>query len=200
MRFAAELEPRGGTHLMPKFPRTRWRSAGFTDFHFHTAVFTNLTRDHLDFHGTMEEYAAAKRLLFAGQGPAPQWAMLNADDPGVENHGAAMMRFRTIWYGVAEDAGLRAENIRSGFDRFAFRCDLERPRPAVESPLVGRINVSNILAAIGRRSELRPGSGNDRRGDSGLPRRSGTLRAGRSADSLFWWSWITRTPTTRCAM
>ena len=49
--------------------------------HFHTAVFTNLTRDHLDFHGTMEEYFAAKRLLFAPEDtPAPLWAVQNADD------------------------------------------------------------------------------------------------------------------------
>jgi UDP-N-acetylmuramoyl-L-alanyl-D-glutamate--2,6-diaminopimelate ligase len=49
---------------------------------FHTAVFTNLTRDHLDFHGTMENYFAAKRLLFAPEGaPAPRWAMINFDDP-----------------------------------------------------------------------------------------------------------------------
>ncbi len=49
---------------------------------FHTAVFTNLTRDHLDFHRTMDEYAAAKRLLFAPEGsPAPEWSVLNADDP-----------------------------------------------------------------------------------------------------------------------
>ena len=65
MRFAAELEQRGGTHLtIGSFLARRWRWRGFTAFEFHTAVFTNLTRDHLDFHRTMEEYAAAKRLLF----------------------------------------------------------------------------------------------------------------------------------------
>ena len=50
---------------------------------FHTAVFTNLTRDHLDFHHTMEEYAAAKRLLFAPpDAPAPEWAVLNRGRSG----------------------------------------------------------------------------------------------------------------------
>src|SRR5260370_26644925 len=48
---------------------------------FHTAVFTNLTRDHLDFHGTMEDYFAAKQLLFEGAGgPPPPFAVLNRDD------------------------------------------------------------------------------------------------------------------------
>ena len=45
----------------------RWRWAGCTGFNFHTAVFTNLTRDHLDFHGTMENYFAAKQALLEGR-------------------------------------------------------------------------------------------------------------------------------------
>ena len=54
-----------------KFRPMRWRWAGFTGLHFHTAVFTNLTRDHLDFHGTMEAYFAAKQALFEGAGGPP---------------------------------------------------------------------------------------------------------------------------------
>ena len=49
--------------------------------HFHTAVFTNFTRDHLDYHGTMENYFAAKKLLFDGSGgPPPRYAVINRDD------------------------------------------------------------------------------------------------------------------------
>ena len=48
---------------------------------FHTAVFTNLTRDHLDFHHTMEDYFAAKHMLFSPEGaPPPEWAVINPDD------------------------------------------------------------------------------------------------------------------------
>jgi UDP-N-acetylmuramoyl-L-alanyl-D-glutamate--2,6-diaminopimelate ligase len=111
-------------------------------------VFTNLTRDHLDFHGTMEEYAAAKRRLFTGK-PGPQWAVLNADDPGSKTMAPDDADLRTIWYGVAEDAGLRAENIVSGFSGLRFEVTWNGRRASVESPLLGRVNVSNILAAIG---------------------------------------------------
>lgn len=68
MRFAAELEQRGGSHLISEVSSHALALGRVYGFHFHTAVFTNLTRDHLDFHGTMEEYAAAKRLLFCPEG------------------------------------------------------------------------------------------------------------------------------------
>ncbi len=56
---------------------------------------------------------------------------------------------RVIWYGMAEGADLRAENIRSGFDGLHFDAVYQGQRQAIESSLVGRINVSNILAAVG---------------------------------------------------
>src|SRR5215471_8751235 len=64
MRFAAELERIGGTHLVSEVSSHALALGRVWGFRFHTAVFTNLTQDHLDFHGTMEEYAAAKRFLF----------------------------------------------------------------------------------------------------------------------------------------
>jgi UDP-N-acetylmuramoyl-L-alanyl-D-glutamate--2,6-diaminopimelate ligase len=116
MRFAAELESRGGTHLITEVSSHALALGRVHGFGFHTAIFTNLTRDHLDFHQTMEEYGASKRLLFAPtDGPGPEWAVLNADDPAshlmVPPSGA-----RVIWYGTSAEAELRAENIHSGFD------------------------------------------------------------------------------------
>jgi UDP-N-acetylmuramoyl-L-alanyl-D-glutamate--2,6-diaminopimelate ligase len=115
---------------------------------FHTAVFTNLTRDHLDFHHTMEEYAAAKRMLFIPpDSPAPAWSVLNFDDPAAK--GFANPASCAIWYGLAAGAGLTAENITSGFDGLRFELRYEGARQPVESALAGRINVLNILAAAG---------------------------------------------------
>jgi UDP-N-acetylmuramoyl-L-alanyl-D-glutamate--2,6-diaminopimelate ligase len=118
-------------------------------FHFHTAVFTNLTRDHLDFHGSMGQYCAAKRLLFAPlEGPAPKWAVLNGDDP----YAARMTPGKdtqTIWYGVSTDANLRAENVRQGYDGTHFDLEWQGRRIAVASPLMGMFNISNMLAAAG---------------------------------------------------
>ena len=149
IRLAVELEQRGGRYLTMEVSSHGLALARVYGMQFHTAVFTNLTRDHLDFHRTMEEYAAAKRLLFApDDGPAPQWVILNADDPASEGM-APLGEARLIWYGIAENADLRAENIRSGFDGLRFDAVYQGKRQAIESSLVGRINVSNILAAAG---------------------------------------------------
>ena len=88
---------------------------------FHTAVFTNLTRDHLDFHRTMEEYAAAKRMLFAPAGRA------RAGVGGAElrtirrAQGIANPASRTIWYGLSDGrCSCTAENIADEFDGLRF--------------------------------------------------------------------------------
>jgi UDP-N-acetylmuramoyl-L-alanyl-D-glutamate--2,6-diaminopimelate ligase len=148
MQFAAELETRGGSHLVSEISSHALALGRVYGFHFHTAVFTNLTRDHLDFHHTMEEYQAAKQLLFAPEDvPAPAWAILNRGDAA----SAAMVNEQShvLWYGISDDAQLRAENIRTSFDGLRFDLCYEGARQPVESPLAGRINVLNILAAIG---------------------------------------------------
>ncbi len=149
IRLAAELEERGGRYLTMEVSSHGLALARVYGMHFHTAVFTNLTRDHLDFHHTMEEYAAAKRLLFSpDEGPAPRWAILNADDPASESM-LPPDGSRVIRYGMAEMADLRAENIRTSFDGLHFNAVYKGQRRAIQSSLVGRINVSNILAAMG---------------------------------------------------
>jgi len=115
--------------------------------HFHTAVFTNLTRDHLDFHQTMDDYFAAKQLLFTGAGaPPPRFAAINRDD----EYGARMRtnhETHVYWYGLGKDANVRARRISSGLGGLRFEIHAEKERFTVESPLIGRINVYNILAA-----------------------------------------------------
>ncbi len=148
IRLAAELEQRGGRYLTMEVSSHGLALARVYGIEFHTAVFTNLTRDHLDFHHTMEEYAAAKRLLFIPEdGAGPRWAILNADDRASVDMRPASAQI--ITYGISAGADLRAENIRSGFDGLHFDVLYQGQRQAFESPLVGRINVSNILAAVG---------------------------------------------------
>ncbi len=114
---------------------------------FHTAVFTNLTRDHLDFHHTMEEYFAAKQMLFEGTGsPAPAFAVVNKDD----DYGARLKTgsgSQVLWYGLESDAAVRARGVNSTFNGLHFEVQFGKLRFPVESPLIGRINVYNILAA-----------------------------------------------------
>ena len=116
--------------------------------HFHTAVFSNLTRDHLDFHDTMEAYFAAKALLFEGSGgPAPKYAVVNRDDEWGVRLGEKRRDSEVLWYGLGPDAMVRARNVHSGFDGLRFEVAFDKVRFEVQSPLMGRINVYNILAA-----------------------------------------------------
>ena len=117
---------------------------------FDVAVFTNLTRDHLEYHGTMEEYAAAKELLFLVPGLAA--AVLNLDDPvGVGLAARLKGHVRTIGYTLidagdsAADEILHAENLGMGAAGIEFDlCGVH-----FTAPVVGRFNVSNLLAVIG---------------------------------------------------
>jgi UDP-N-acetylmuramoyl-L-alanyl-D-glutamate--2,6-diaminopimelate ligase len=146
-RFADELAQRGGNHLVSEVSSHALALGRVDGFQFHTAVFTNLTRDHLDYHQTMEAYGAAKRLLFApAEGPAPRWAVLNADDPASASMSPAAST-NTLWYGTSPEADVRAESIRTGFDALRFDLVWQGQRQSVSSSLVGIFNVSNILAA-----------------------------------------------------
>jgi len=115
---------------------------------FHTAVFTNLTQDHLDFHGTMEDYFAAKQLLFTGSGgPPPKYAAINRDDEWGRKLGSARNSSERLWYGLGSESMVRARHIHSGFNGLRFEVSFEKLRFEIQSPLIGRINVYNILAA-----------------------------------------------------
>ena len=111
------------------------------------AMFTNLTQDHLDYHGTMEKYLAAKARLFEGVGaPPPRVAVINADDAWGAQLIAAAARSEVMRYGV-ERGEYRAEDVtlRAGETRFLFKTP--NGDAHVRSPLTGRVNVYNLLAA-----------------------------------------------------
>jgi UDP-N-acetylmuramoyl-L-alanyl-D-glutamate--2,6-diaminopimelate ligase len=111
------------------------------------AIFTNLTQDHLDYHGTMEKYAEAKARLFEGVGAkAPGVAVINADDAAAEQMIAAASGCELVTYGI--DAGLwRAVDVTLHAGETRFRLRSPRGEVAVQSPLTGRVNVYNLLAA-----------------------------------------------------
>jgi UDP-N-acetylmuramoyl-L-alanyl-D-glutamate--2,6-diaminopimelate ligase len=149
MRFFTELEQAGGTHVTMEVSSHALELGRVFGLQFHTAIFTNLTRDHLDFHGDMESYFAAKQRLFDGAGgPPPRYAVLNRDD---EYSRRIRLNPKTepIDYGFSQDAMLRARHISSGFNGLRFDVQFRKTRFTVESPLIGKINVYNILAACG---------------------------------------------------
>jgi UDP-N-acetylmuramoyl-L-alanyl-D-glutamate--2,6-diaminopimelate ligase len=119
---------------------------------FDVAAFTNLTQDHLDYHGTMENYFAAKRLLFAGmdeQKDRRGTAVLNLDD----RHGARLAdefsgRLSIATYGLGARGDYRASDVRIDWNGTAYRLDAGGKSYLVRLPLIGRFNVYNSLAAI----------------------------------------------------
>jgi UDP-N-acetylmuramoyl-L-alanyl-D-glutamate--2,6-diaminopimelate ligase len=118
---------------------------------FDVAVFTNLTRDHLDYHQTMEQYFAAKRVLFEGCGTDPPRAVVtNVEDES----GAKLAEFSrkrsslVLKYGW-ERGDLHAEKVEITTRGTRFDLVMPEGKIAVFSALIGRVNVYNILAAAG---------------------------------------------------
>ena len=149
VRLLRDLELAGGTHMTMEVSSHALALGRVYGLHIHTAVFTNLTRDHLDFHKTMDAYFAAKQSLFKGAGgPPPPFAVLNRDDPYARRL-KLDPQTKALWYGLGQDPDLRARHISTGFDGLRFDVQYGKKRFAVESPLIGKINVYNILAACG---------------------------------------------------
>jgi UDP-N-acetylmuramoyl-L-alanyl-D-glutamate--2,6-diaminopimelate ligase len=118
--------------------------------HFSAAIWTNLTRDHLDFHGDMEAYFAAKCELFTGQDTTPpEVAAINFDDE--YGRRVTVAPTSALWSFALRESSpptkVRALNIKTGFDGVTF--DLVSPfgTQQIHSPMLGDVNVSNILGA-----------------------------------------------------
>ena len=117
---------------------------------FAVAAFTNLTRDHLDYHGDMHAYAGAKAKLFAW--PGLRAAVLNLDDAfGRELFAALPASVHGIGVSASgrEDARIRAENLGLDGNGIGFDLVVDGARHRVASPLLGRFNADNLLAVAG---------------------------------------------------
>lgn len=165
--LAAAMVGAGDTHVCLEVGSHALALDRVAGFEFDVGVFTNLTQDHLDFHGDMESYFEAKVKLFEGLGrsylpvpkPGPKVAVLNADDPSSPRL-AARTRVPVITYGLEDAAaGLQAKALdlqagRSTFD-LRVREGLGAGLPGVPGyggrvtlSLTGRHNVYNALAAL----------------------------------------------------
>ena len=117
------------------------------------AVFTNLTQDHLDFHGTMDNYFAAKAKLFLDlpeqKKKRKPVGVVNIDDPYGEKLVARIDRkIAVVTYGMGVHADFRASNYRMEFGGTSFQLDARGKSYLVRVPLIGRFNVANSLAAL----------------------------------------------------
>ncbi len=117
---------------------------------FDVAVFTNLTRDHLDYHGTLDSYLKIKTRLFELLNNSAKWercAVVNADDPASDVI-RRVVKTPLLSFGITEAADVRACHVRLSQEGTDF--DLVSPMGSrrVRLPLLGRFNVSNALAAV----------------------------------------------------
>ena len=144
----AEVRDAGGTHAVLEASSHALAMDRLWGCHFAVAIFTNLTRDHLDYHKTFEDYFAAKRRLFEGTGAgAPDVAVINADDPYASQLEGLAGRTLDVWAEGQPD--LTTKKFALSFNGLEFTAQTPAGKIEVRSPLVGRINVYNILAAIG---------------------------------------------------
>jgi UDP-N-acetylmuramoyl-L-alanyl-D-glutamate--2,6-diaminopimelate ligase len=144
----AQFRDAGASHVAMEVSSHALDQGRVNAVDFEVAVFTNLTRDHLDYHGTMQAYGAAKAKLFAW--PGLRSAVVNADDAfGRELSARLPANVQRLRYAMDADAEIRALNVRTHGDGLDF--DLVTPwgEGSIASSLLGRFNVCNLLAVAG---------------------------------------------------
>lgn len=113
---------------------------------FHSAIFTNLTQDHLDYHKTMGRYFLAKARLFKGLSSS-SFAVLNYDDKYFSSL-KRITKVRVVTYGLKAGAQIRATNIKYGLSSTEFLLSFPKGELKMETHLIGRHNLYNLLAAF----------------------------------------------------
>ncbi|AQL56554.1 UDP-N-acetylmuramoyl-L-alanyl-D-glutamate--2,6-diaminopimelate ligase [Abyssicoccus albus] len=117
---------------------------------FDIAIFTNLTQDHLDFHGSMTDYKYAKERLFTGLGQdlsKEKYVILNGDDPVSELYRTSSP-YEVITYGLQSHHDIYADHIKESIEGTTFRLVTPTGQYNVTSPYIGLFNVSNLIAAM----------------------------------------------------
>jgi UDP-N-acetylmuramoyl-L-alanyl-D-glutamate--2,6-diaminopimelate ligase len=146
----AEGVSHGATELVTEVSSHALDQGRMAGIHFDVAVFTNLTRDHLDYHQTMEKYFAAKRLLFDGTVyPAPRIAVINTHDKYAKQLAAAARRAGAeVWtYGIGE-GDWRAASYTLTPSGATIHLETPAGTAQITSRLAGEVNILNLLAAF----------------------------------------------------
>ncbi len=150
--FFAELVVAGGTWGVLEATSHALALHKLRNCHVDIAVFTNLSAEHLDFHGTLQRYLEAKAILFAELLGGPdkgvtKTAVLNADDTHWQYLSARAGRARVLTYGIDELADVQGSVVATGATGSRIRITVGAQRVELTLPLVGRFNVHNALAA-----------------------------------------------------
>jgi UDP-N-acetylmuramoyl-L-alanyl-D-glutamate--2,6-diaminopimelate ligase len=145
----AEFRDAGASHVAMEVSSHAVAQGRVNAVAFEVAAFTNLTRDHLDYHGTMQAYGAAKAKLFAW--PGLRAAVINIDDAfGLELVAALPPSVLGLRYGIDNgNADVAASAVRTSGDGLSFHLRTPWGEGEVATALLGRFNVANLLAVAG---------------------------------------------------
>ncbi|MCL4530984.1 MAG: UDP-N-acetylmuramoyl-L-alanyl-D-glutamate--2,6-diaminopimelate ligase [Chloroflexi bacterium] len=152
--YLAKMVEAGLTHVVLETTSHGWAQYRTDACEFDVGVITNITHEHLDQHGSYENYRAAKGRLFASlettlpkkQGN-PRLAVLNRDDRSYE-YLDAITKVKKVSYGLGGNADVHAERIEYSPSGLQFEAALNSLRVAIKSKLIGEYNISNCLAAL----------------------------------------------------
>ncbi len=151
-RILAQMRREGVTHVIMEVSSHGLHRGRLEGCLFDVGVFTNLTQDHLDYHGTLEDYFAAKKLLFTRLLPASAakepWACINGDDDYGRRLRAEITAVNTLSYGVDATNEVRGEDV--SVTPAGIWGSVKTPGGSIQiqSQLTGSFNLSNILAAV----------------------------------------------------
>ncbi|NLA76168.1 MAG: UDP-N-acetylmuramoyl-L-alanyl-D-glutamate--2,6-diaminopimelate ligase, partial [Deltaproteobacteria bacterium] len=152
MRIARDMADRGVESLVMEVSSHAIHQKRTNDLPFRTVVFTNLSRDHLDYHATLEDYFETKSRLFKNLpmmvNGKKSCAVINMDDPKGRELCKLTKAF-ILTYGLNGAWDIRAENIRADLNGLSAELITPYGSTALRSPLLGEINIYNILAAAG---------------------------------------------------
>ena len=146
----AEIEKSGSSAAVMEVSSHGIEQLRVEGLEFRVAIFLNLSPDHIDYHGSMEEYFEVKSRLFTGElGSIPEVAIINAGDPyGRRLIDRLSERVRLITFGMSADADFRASKVRLSESGCQFRLHWPGGRLDLSTHLLGGFNVSNALAAL----------------------------------------------------
>jgi UDP-N-acetylmuramoyl-L-alanyl-D-glutamate--2,6-diaminopimelate ligase len=150
MHLVREMADEAVTHVIMEVSSHALDQGRTQDCPFKVAVFTNLSRDHLDYHKTMEEYFKAKCRLFAnlaeGRSPDETTAVINLDDPKGEDL-VSMTRAQVVTYGTKATCRVRMDSVHTDKAGISFRLGTPAGIREIHSDLLGEFNAYNIMAA-----------------------------------------------------
>jgi UDP-N-acetylmuramoyl-L-alanyl-D-glutamate--2,6-diaminopimelate ligase len=144
-KFLSEVHAQGCQFLVMEVSSVGLHLFRVEDIKFSQGIFTTFSGDHLDFHGTMEDYFQSKMLLFKKL-QANDWAVINLDDPTAFKI-IDLLNCKYLTYGFSKNADIRPISYKFTTDGIQAVIETPKGKLEVKSPLIGKINLTNILAA-----------------------------------------------------